>query len=78
MSSKGKAPRRPPVTAGQLADRVNGMSRKDRLSFAEDLENIAKGAAAFREVGSKMKRRRRSHRKRNRQRLASHPRRLGR
>jgi hypothetical protein len=57
MSSQKRAqPRRdgarkqsnpPPMTSGQLADLINGMSRKNRLSLAEDLEHIACGLRRF-------------------------------
>ena len=46
--TKRDSPRkRSPVTAQQLADMINAMPRKARLSLANDLENIAAGLQRF-------------------------------
>ena len=44
---RAKQPKRSPVTSVQLVDMINGLSRKDRLSVAKDLERSAKAMLRF-------------------------------
>jgi hypothetical protein len=43
----GRKQAKPPPTSAQLADLINGMARKDRLSLAGDLQRIGNALRRF-------------------------------